>query len=125
MAEEYVEVPYKWELDNENNIVEKYNESLAEGDVKLNYNWTLWEQFEPADKTHSKQRVEYDDKYQFNMRKAGYFNSVIGYCRLSNNVPHFNLLNFFYDYIKQEQHSYLIKGEMMRVNSISLFKQGI
>lgn len=47
----------------------------------------------------------YDDKFQFNMRKVGYFNTVMGYCRLANAVPHFNLLNFFYDYIKQEQHS--------------------
>ena len=66
-----------------------------------------------------------ENKFYENMRKVGYFNSVFQFVRLQKNVPHSNLLNFFYDYIKGEQHSYLIKGEMMRVNSISLFKSGI
>ena len=100
MTENHEEVKYNWDLDKEGNLVEKYSDQLEDGDKKLSYNWTLWEQFEAADKQQKPKFKQYDEKFVSNMRKVGYFNTVFGFCRLSNNVPHFNLLNFFYDYIR-------------------------
>lgn len=51
--QEAQDIPYQWELDEEENLVEKYSEELEDGDKLLTYRWVLWEQFEAASKqTH-------------------------------------------------------------------------
>jgi hypothetical protein len=95
------EVPYEWDLDAEHNLVEKYPD-VKNSSLQLAHKWVLWEQFEPVVKEAGKGKGH--DFYD-NMRKVGYFHDVVGYCQLKNHVPHFNLLNFFYDYIMGRQHS--------------------
>jgi len=91
-------------LDHEQNIVEKYPSKLEAKDRALTYKWVLWEQFQ-QDEERDKKKKNFDDKFVSNMRKVGYFNSIFQYCKLQHAVPHFDLLNFFYDYIRQEQHT--------------------
>jgi hypothetical protein len=96
---------YDFEMDEENNIKEIYPKKVEDGDVKLQYEWVFWEQFQPMVDRKDRKKKPAEDKFYDNMRKVGYFNTAFGYCKFINAVPHSNLLQFFYDYMKGEQYS--------------------
>lgn len=97
------------------------NPAVPEFDLKGR--WVFWEHFEDVS-GGVKDRTK---GYMNTMQKVAWFNDLISFVNVWQNIPHSDVANYFYDKNRTDQSVPLLKLEdtQRRINAISVFKKGI
>jgi hypothetical protein len=101
-------------------------EELKFPELAFTDKWTLWEQYE----------TKHSGDYRDTMKKVACFNDPISFWRVWNSVPHSNPQNFIQHWPEKDSAEasetkgmvakhYVVKGELQKISTVSLFKTGI